>query len=308
MNIIEHAGSQMPAYHSHRQLESVTARALDASAAYSPAETFELVEQIAVHGLTTEFDAFTRARKSQIMRSRSLGRYVMQYKRFLDRCKATLGQDFSASLQSELLSDAPQLIRRERDATRLLIVVPTFYNNVMMSLPLLDKFLEPHGIDTLYLKATHSAFPYYTGLFGFGHNRDMVIKTLTDFINSRGYKRVDLIGASSGGFFALWLGAQFSARKVCVYGSDITPTMRSKHLARSNIARSMAEDPIGELCDLSAIERIYAFSGNLRSRDVECLTYLEQFANVEPHLEMAADHLVLLNMIMKGYDFAELAD
>jgi len=307
MSEIEVIAFHPPAYHSPRQLKSVIERAAADAAEPTTEEMFELVEQLSIHGLSDEYRAFMIARKPQIVRRNALARYAIHYQSFLNSCEGMLGKGFSQRLNRDLLTEVPQLIKRGRHSDRLLIVVPTYYNNVMMSLPLLDAFLERLGIDTLYLKATHASFPFYDGLYGFGSTRMRTADVLRDFCSSRGYTRVDLIGASSGGFFALWLGAQLGAGKVCVYGSDIMPTMRSKHLSREHIARSIDEEAIGEHADLSKIGEIHAYSGNMRSRDVECVTYLEQFPNVKTTVEIGVDHLVLLSLISRGYEFTDLS-
>ena len=307
MTEIEDIAILPASYHSTQQLQHVLERAQNNSAVYPPAEMFELVEQLSIHGLVDDFDGFVAARKQQITRSNALARYVGHYRDFLSSCEKSLGQGFSKRLRRNLLAEVPQLVKRGGRGDRLLIVVPTFYNNVMLSIPLLDAFLDHLKIDTLFLKATHTRFPYYDGVFGFGTTKEWATATIGEFCTSRNYSEVDLVGASSGGFFAMWLGAQIEARKVCVFGSDIVPTMRSKHLNRQDIARSVEEDSIGDLADLSKIGAIHAYSGNLRSRDVECLTYLEQFPNVTSKIEVGVDHLVLLNLLSRGYSFPELA-
>ena len=240
------------------------------------------------------------------MKSKALSRQVFFYKRFLSDCQLVVGDDFPRKLELRLLDEVPQLITRNEKMDHLLIVVPTFYNNVMLSYPLLNAFLDPLGIDTLFLKSTHATLPFYDGLFGFGHTKELAAEVIGGFCVSRGYTNVSLIGASSGGVFALWLGAKLRARRVCIFGSDIKPTMYSKNLSRPHIARSVGEKDIGELADLSNIGVIKAYAGNMRSKDVECLTYLEQYPNVTTELLGGIGHLVLIAMISRGYDFSEL--
>ncbi len=302
---IEDIAFQPAAYHSPRQLQHVLTRAADHNATYSPEVLFELIEQLAIHGLVNEFDEFATSREQQLARSKALMRHAFHYRNFLSDCEKLIGKDFSAKLEFDLLNEVPQLVARGEKSERLLIVVPTFYNNAMLSMPLLNAILDPLKIDTLFLKATHATLPYYDGFYGFGHTRDKSAEVIGAFCASRGYTEVNIIGASSGGFLALWLGAALGARRVCVYGSDIRPTMQSKHLSRPHIARSVGEKEIGELSDLSRIGTIHAFAGNMRSRDVECLTYLERYPNVTTELEIGVGHLVLLKLISKGYDFPE---
>lgn len=106
---------------------------------------------------------------------------------------------------------------------------------------------------------------------------------------------------------ALWLGAKLGADTVCVYGADTKPTMRSKLLSPKHLSRMATEEEIVDMIDLGSIGRIHVYAGSLRSRDVECLTLLEGLDNVEGHLVPGVGHMVLIQLMSKGYGFENIA-
>lgn len=264
------------------------------------------LEQLSQHGLIEEVDHLAQVSSSALKRSLNLSRKLAEHRLMLHSLADRFGPSFQASLNFDLLSPSPQLTRSERGSDTLAIVLPSHANNLMMSFPVVDLYLDQLGFDALYIKSTHCEIAYYEGYFGFGSSLETVADRLTNLIAQGQYKRVCICGASSGGFPALWLGARLKAAQVCVFGADITPTMRTKHLSTKALARHIAEDDITRLADLEAIGHIHAYAGSQRRRDVECLTHLEGRANVTAQLVPGVGHMVLLALIAKGYHFAEL--
>ncbi|MFT7252756.1 MAG: hypothetical protein ACI9LZ_003667 [Glaciecola sp.] len=297
-----------PTYQTQQQAAQLIADVGALTKAPTPERFHFFVEQLAIYGMSEQLEHLCAVSADVLTASRALRQFADQYRRFLDQCAKHLGSDFHSRTNLRLLSDVPQLVRRGQASDCLIIVVPTLYNNAMISLPLLDLFLEALGLDALYLKATHSKIGHYDGFYGFGSDADEVAEGLATFAKARGYGRVSLLGASSGGFSALWLGAKLEAERVCVYGSDITPTMRSKLLSHKRLIRQSTEADITMLADLDRIGHIHAYAGSLRSRDMECLTQLEGRENVTGRMVMGVGHMVLMKLISEGYRFEELAD
>ena len=306
---ISDVGYENTAYHSPRQFARLKAEIAALDAPPPPDMFYHYVEQLAIHAMPDAHARLLEVSRPALARSRSLGVNARAYTSLLDRLAQVFGADYPERIDRSLLSDAPQLVTRgDRPGTHLVIVVPTYYNNAMISFPLLDLYLARLGLDALYLKATHSEIAYYDGFFGFGADATEVSGTLSKFVTERGYQKVSLLGASSGGFMALWLGARLGAARVCVYGADTRPTMRSRHLNEGHLARMATEAEITDLADLGRIGRIHAYAGSLRSRDVECLTLLEGLPNVAGRMIPATGHMVLNRMVAEGYDFKDLLD
>lgn len=309
MPIISEPVLEHRAYHSLRQFARLQDEAAALVAPPSPEDFYFYVEQFAIHGMHEPFAKLRVVSKPAMAKSSALTKYYLNYKALLDRNETVLGADYPTRLNHELLGDAPHLVQRgEAPTKRLVIVVPTYYNNAMVGFPILDAHLERLGVDTLYLKATQSQISYYNGFFGFGSNADAVAKCIEKLCEKHGYESVSLLGASSGGFMALWLGAKLKAARVCVFGSDTKPTMRSKLLSAPNLARMTKEDEITELADLSQIEQIFAYAGSQRSRDVECLTLLEGLPNVVGRMIPGVSHMVLTQLLIMGYDLRDLVE
>jgi hypothetical protein len=296
------------AYHSPRQFKRLGEELEAMTGPPEPKDFHFYVEQFAIHGMSSAFSRLMEVSEGAVNRNRSLGRFAQSYATFLMSSKTALGDAFEERLNRSLLSDAPQLVQRgDTPSDRLVIVLPTYYNNAMVSFPLLDAYLGTHGHDALYLKATHSQIPFYSGFFGVGSSIDWVNHFLLNLCEQRGYQTLSLIGASSGGFMALWLGAKLGAETVCVYGADTKPTMRSKLLSPKHMSRMATEEEITDMIDLGRIGQIHVYAGNLRSRDVECLTLLEGLDNVEGHLIRGVGHMVLNQLLSKGYGFENIA-
>lgn len=299
---------ELPAYHSPEQYARLTALSESLTAPPPIDELYDIIEQFAIHGMVDAFRNLGEVCAGVLGKSRAARGYMAQYAGYLEGCARTLGPDFADRRNLDLLVPYPQRVIRDTPSRRLVIVVPTYYNNVMISLPMLDLFLDHHGVDALHLKATHAALPYYSGFYGIGSNGNRVAERLKADIATWGYEEVSVVGASSGGFFALWLGAELGAASVVTFGADIRPTTRSRLNTPEDLARMVTEEDIADLVDLSQVGRIHAYAGGNRHRDVECLTYLEGYDNVTARMIAGGGHLVLLDLIREGYAFTDLVE
>ncbi len=114
-------------------------------------------------------------------------------------------------IAEELASDKGMVLFEKPGARRLVVVLATMFNDFWVSLPVLHCFLAEHNCAILYLR-DHGNRMYLYGVNGFGPDFAAIETAVLDVVRTGGYRDVQVLGFSSGGYAGLLLASRIGAQ------------------------------------------------------------------------------------------------
>lgn len=206
-------------FHSPQQLKSLL-RSVCNQRTFNFNQKLWLFDQLKLHGAAKValplLSELLSAKIPEVMKNR-----LEADRRFLLLVEKIFSLEKEPTLTEALLSQTDTLIRAKEDAKALLVVLPTVYNNMMISFPVLLAFFRAFGLgrtDMLVLKAHISQFgPKGTSL---ATGLERLESKLRPIICRNRGKRIVFMGASSGGFPAGYLASRLGATGAILFGSS----------------------------------------------------------------------------------------
>jgi hypothetical protein len=233
--------------------------------------------------------------------------------RFLLRVQKILNFARQTNLTEALLSQSDTFICAKGGSEALLVVLPTAYNNIMISFPVLVAFFMAFGsakADLLIVKKNISeVWPTRLGLKA---GLEALENKLTPIVHGYRGKRIVFMGASSGGFPAGYLAARLGVSGAILFGAstDLTdgsplPRRRVLFRRRKDTEREKANPEPGNwdlrtVAGISELEFLDLYCGEWDRIDRMHAAHLEGMPNVTVQTVPACFHLCIPGLISAG--------
>ena len=306
-------------FHSHQQLQRLLRVAGDHRKRPLQQKLW-LFDQLKLHGAA---DAALPI-LSELLAAKipeTMSKRLKSDERFLLRVQKIFNVERQPKLTEALLSQSDTFIRAKGGSEALLIVLPTVYNNMMISFPLLVAFFMAFGsgkVDLLILKQDISkVLPKHLGLKA---NLEALESKLKPIVHGYRGKRIVFMGASSGGFPAGYLAARLGASGAILFGANTDLTDGSQ-LPRRRVRLSEGTDPAREKANrepgnwdlrgvggISELEFLDLYSGAWDRIDQIHAAHLEGLPNVTVQIVPECFHLCVPGLISVGRFWPSVAD
>lgn len=298
-------------FHSPQQLHLLLS-----AAANQRAGTFQqklwLFDQLKLHGVA-EIALPIGSELLTAKAPEAMKRRLKSDMRFLYRLQKIFNIEQQPKLTEALLSQSDTFIRTKGSSEALLVVLPTAYNNMMISFPVLFAFFRALGsgkADLLILKKDKSKV-WQKGP-GFKAELEALERKLEPIVHNYRSKRIVFMGASSGGFPAGYLAARLGATGAILFGAytDLSaesplPRRRYRRFGKQKTER---EEPTAELSNwdlrtvdgISELEFLDLYCGAWDRIDQIHAAHLNGLANVTVQTVPACGHLCIPGLVSAG--------
>jgi hypothetical protein len=192
------------------------------------------------------------------------------------------------------------------DDNNLVIVFATAWNNFGISLPVLHFMLDKYPASVLYIKNPDKGM-YCKGAPGLGGNIGEIVSNLEKFIDLNGYKKIMVLGFSSGGYAALYAAGAMGADSYVGFGVrtdwsrdckiKISPTRVSPVSADYN---NNALENLLINKNMAGIKKATLYYGDQDQSDAAHAHNMSTLDNFQITPIPKSKHNVVLHMIAKG--------
>lgn len=172
---------------------------------------------------------------------------------------------------------------------RTVLVFPGRFSHMWVSVYLLQRLLEPHGVNVIHVFDPLDAF-YLGGIGGMGHDLRAAQDILRRLAANIGTRQLYCFGQSSGGYAALRYGLELGATAILAFSPMVFQPRRPRWLAHIHAKTGRRFDP--DDIDLRPLYRRYEeegrsaprttiFCGDSNQADMRSAAELTGFAGVK---------------------------
>lgn len=141
---------------------------------------------------------------------------------------------------------------------RTVIVCPGRFANVWVSVYLMQRLLEPHGVNVIHVFDSLDIF-YLGGIGGMGRDLEATLDILRRLVTNLGTRHLYCFGTSSGGYAALRYGLELGAKEILAFSPTVFQPRSARWLQRIHAKTGRRFEP--EELDLRPLYRRYQLEG-----------------------------------------------